>query len=113
MDQVVAQALTLYAKLSNMNRVEAREPVCEPELPTVTFPMEVETKTPFPAGLAATRSERSVSAPFHLRNCRNYFLHGAWTSRRNRSASLLSGAPELFGGGGRVLDLSTHGPACG
>jgi len=37
MDQVVAQALTLYAKLSNLNRAEAAMQVCEPTLTTVTF----------------------------------------------------------------------------
>ncbi len=38
MDQVVAQALTVYAKLCNMNRTEATNLVCEPTLTTVTFP---------------------------------------------------------------------------
>jgi UDP-galactopyranose mutase len=37
MDQVVAQALTLYAKLCNLSRGEATNQVCEPELTTVTF----------------------------------------------------------------------------
>src|SRR6266496_2800375 len=37
MDQVVAQALTLYAKLSNLSRVEATNRVCEPVIATVTF----------------------------------------------------------------------------
>jgi UDP-galactopyranose mutase len=37
MDQVVAQALTLYAKLCNLSRVEATNQVCEPEMTTVTF----------------------------------------------------------------------------
>ena len=44
MDQVVAQALTLYAKLANMSRAEAAIHYCEPALTTVTFPMEVKTK---------------------------------------------------------------------
>jgi len=37
MDQVVAQALTLYAKLCNLNRVEATNRICEPEITAVTF----------------------------------------------------------------------------
>jgi UDP-galactopyranose mutase len=37
MDQVVAQALTLYAKLCNLSRVEATNRVCEPVIATVTF----------------------------------------------------------------------------
>ena len=37
MDQVVAQALTLYAKLCNLSRGEATNQVCEPEITTVTF----------------------------------------------------------------------------
>lgn len=37
MDQVVAQALTLYARLCNLNRGEATNQICEPELTTVTF----------------------------------------------------------------------------
>jgi UDP-galactopyranose mutase len=37
MDQVVAQALTLYAKLCNLNRVEATNRTCETEITTVTF----------------------------------------------------------------------------
>jgi UDP-galactopyranose mutase len=44
MDQVVAQALTLYAKLANMDRSEATMQVCEPSLTTVTFPMPVKPK---------------------------------------------------------------------
>lgn len=38
MDQVVAQALTLYARLCNLGRVEATNLVCEPVITTVTFP---------------------------------------------------------------------------
>jgi UDP-galactopyranose mutase len=37
MDQVVGQALTLYAKLCNLRRVEATDQVCEPVISTVTF----------------------------------------------------------------------------
>jgi UDP-galactopyranose mutase len=37
MDQVVAQALTLYAKLCNLSRGEATNLVCEPAITTVTF----------------------------------------------------------------------------
>lgn len=38
MDQVVAQALTLYARLCNLTRVDATNLVCEPVITTVTFP---------------------------------------------------------------------------
>lgn len=37
MDQVVAQALTLYAKLCNLTRIEATNQICEPMIATVTF----------------------------------------------------------------------------
>jgi UDP-galactopyranose mutase len=37
MDQVVAQALTLYAKLCNLSRAEATNLVCEPPITAVTF----------------------------------------------------------------------------
>jgi UDP-galactopyranose mutase len=37
MDQVVAQALTLYAKLCNLSRTEATDLVCEPQITTATF----------------------------------------------------------------------------
>jgi UDP-galactopyranose mutase len=37
MDQVVAQALTLYAKLCNLSRTEATNQVCELPITTVTF----------------------------------------------------------------------------
>jgi UDP-galactopyranose mutase len=37
MDQVVAQALTVYARLCNLSRAEAMNLYCEPPLPTVTF----------------------------------------------------------------------------
>jgi UDP-galactopyranose mutase len=36
MDQVVAQALTLYAKLCNLSRAEATNLMCEPRITTVT-----------------------------------------------------------------------------
>jgi UDP-galactopyranose mutase len=39
MDQVVAQALTLYAKLCNLNRAEATNLVFEPAITRVTFSM--------------------------------------------------------------------------
>ena len=44
MDQVVAQALTLYAKICNRSRGEATNMVAEPPLRTVTFPMGVKPK---------------------------------------------------------------------
>lgn len=44
MDQVVAQALTLYAKLCNLSRTEATKLYTEPALPTVTFPMSLKPK---------------------------------------------------------------------
>jgi len=44
MDQVVAQALTLYAKLANMDRAEATMHICQPALTTVTFPMTTKPK---------------------------------------------------------------------
>ena len=44
MDQVVAQALTVYSKLTNMSRAEASTHLCEPALTTVTFPMQVKPK---------------------------------------------------------------------
>src|SRR5436189_886456 len=37
MDQVVAQALTVYAKLCNLNRAEATNLICEPKITAVTF----------------------------------------------------------------------------
>jgi len=37
MDQVVAQALTVYASLCNLNRAEATNLICEPRITTVTF----------------------------------------------------------------------------
>ena len=38
MDQVVAQALTLYARICNVTRAVATNLYCEPEITTVTFP---------------------------------------------------------------------------
>jgi len=39
MDQVVAQALTLYARICNITRNEAANLYCEPPITTVTFPV--------------------------------------------------------------------------
>lgn len=44
MDQVVAQALTLYARICNLSRVEAVNLYFEPAISTVTFPLNVKTK---------------------------------------------------------------------
>ncbi len=44
MDQVVAQALTLYARLSSVSRSEAATLESEPPLATVTFPLAVKPK---------------------------------------------------------------------
>jgi len=44
MDQVVAQALTAYAKLSNLSRAEATVREVAPQLATVTFPMNLKPK---------------------------------------------------------------------
>jgi UDP-galactopyranose mutase len=44
MDQVVAQALTLYAKLENTTRSEAMEMRSEPTITTVTFPRIVKPR---------------------------------------------------------------------
>jgi len=38
MDQVVAQALTLYARISKLTRAEAATLLCAPQIATVTFP---------------------------------------------------------------------------
>lgn len=46
MDQVVAQALTIYAKLSNMNRAEATNRMTETALTTVSFPIAAPTIKP-------------------------------------------------------------------
>jgi UDP-galactopyranose mutase len=44
MDQVVAQALTLYARICNVSRAQALTLDCEPPLRTVTFPLSVKSK---------------------------------------------------------------------
>ncbi|HEV2209351.1 MAG TPA: UDP-galactopyranose mutase [Verrucomicrobiae bacterium] len=44
MDQVVAQALTLYARICNLSRVEAANLYFEPAISTVSFPLNVKTK---------------------------------------------------------------------
>jgi UDP-galactopyranose mutase len=44
MDQVVAQALTVYARLCNLTRVEAANLHTEPTITTVTFPMSAKPK---------------------------------------------------------------------
>lgn len=44
MDQVVAQALTLYARLCRVSRAEATSLKYEPPLSTMTFPLPVKTK---------------------------------------------------------------------
>lgn len=46
MDQVVAQALTTYARLSNLSRPQAIEMYSEPALTAVTFPMATTTLKP-------------------------------------------------------------------
>jgi UDP-galactopyranose mutase len=46
MDQVVAQALTLYARLCNLSRAEAINQVCEPVIETVTFNGNSKAKRP-------------------------------------------------------------------
>ena len=44
MDQVVAQALTLYSRILNLSRAEATNLSCDPPLTTVTFPIPVKRK---------------------------------------------------------------------
>ena len=46
MDQVIAQALTLYARLCNVSRVEAASLYYEPAITPVTFPVAVKPKRP-------------------------------------------------------------------
>jgi hypothetical protein len=46
MDQVVAQALTLYARICNVSRAEALQLYYAAPLPTVTFPGVVKRKRP-------------------------------------------------------------------
>jgi UDP-galactopyranose mutase len=48
MDQVVAQALTLYARICGVGRVEAINLFNEPPIRTVTFPMAPKQKRPRP-----------------------------------------------------------------
>src|SRR5438034_6983437 len=59
MDQVVAQALTLYARLCNLSRMEATNLSCEPTITTVTFPMRIKPKRA--RNLASRR--RAILAP--------------------------------------------------
>jgi hypothetical protein len=44
MDQVVAQALTLYARLCNLSRAEAATLYTEPAIRTLAFPMTAKSK---------------------------------------------------------------------
>jgi hypothetical protein len=44
MDQVVAQALTLYAKLANTTRAEGTQLRSEPAITSVTFPRLVKPR---------------------------------------------------------------------
>ncbi len=44
MDQVVAQALTLYARLTKVTRTEGISRLAEPAVSTVTFPMPIKPK---------------------------------------------------------------------
>jgi UDP-galactopyranose mutase len=53
MDQVVAQALTLYAKLCNLSRAEATDLVSEPQITTVTFNGNGKAKRTRPASRRA------------------------------------------------------------
>ena len=46
MDQVVAQALTLYARLCKLSRAQATELACEAPLRTRTFPLSLKPKRP-------------------------------------------------------------------
>jgi UDP-galactopyranose mutase len=46
MDQVVAQALTLYARICNLSRAEAAKLYYAPPIPTVSFPSVVKPKRP-------------------------------------------------------------------
>jgi hypothetical protein len=48
MDQVVAQALTLYAKLENVTRAEGAIMRSEPTITTVTFPRAIKVRRPLP-----------------------------------------------------------------
>jgi len=57
MDQVVGQALTLYAHLSNINRAEAAARIYEPPLTTVTFPGIIKPARALPARRRAVVSD--------------------------------------------------------
>ena len=61
MDQVVAQALTLYAKLCNMSRSEATDLICEPRITTVTFNAPRKTKRSKAPPGAKRRTALSIS----------------------------------------------------
>jgi UDP-galactopyranose mutase len=61
MDQVVAQALTVYAKLCNMNRTEATNLVCEPTITAVTFASTPRRKRA--KGLSAPRRKTLLTVP--------------------------------------------------
>jgi UDP-galactopyranose mutase len=61
MDQVVAQALTLYARLCNVSRAEAANLYCEPAIQTLTFPIGVKPKRPHP--LSARRRRVLLEEP--------------------------------------------------
>jgi UDP-galactopyranose mutase len=57
MDQVVAQALTLYARLCNVTRAEAMDLYSEPAITTVTFPMNGNGKPKRPRAVRPPRGE--------------------------------------------------------
>jgi len=57
MDQVVAQALTLYARLCQVTRAEAAGLYCEPPLRAATLPVPVKAKRPRPLSSARQRAE--------------------------------------------------------
>src|ERR1051325_5895985 len=61
MDQVVAQALTVYAKLCNMNRAEATNLICEPRITAVTF--NAPRKAKRSRALPASRRRTVLSIP--------------------------------------------------
>jgi hypothetical protein len=61
MDQVVAQALTLYAKLCKMNRAEATNLVWEPRITMVTFSGTRRRKRS--RGLTTARRRSLLSVP--------------------------------------------------
>ncbi|HYG24331.1 MAG TPA: UDP-galactopyranose mutase [Verrucomicrobiae bacterium] len=57
MDQVVAQALTIYARLLNVTRTEAASLHSDPKLTTVTFPQVVKPRRPMALRRKAVASE--------------------------------------------------------